>query len=147
MVSTLPIIFESSTICTNRLMTVPIARITIGINVTFMFHSFFNSLGKSMYLSFFSLSFNYTLLSAGTAESTILLVLYCFMIIIRSVRLAKILGSVCISKSQRSLCVLFSTTGSGLCIFVRIVKLQFLAQFPMDHLAHLVVPNFRFFVC
>ena len=39
------------------------------------------------------------------------------MMIIRSGRLAGIRWSVCISKSQRSLCVSFSRTYSGLCIY------------------------------
>ena len=38
----------------NPLVTVPKSPITIGIIVTFMHHSFFNSLAKSRYLSFFS---------------------------------------------------------------------------------------------
>ena len=38
---------------------------------TYMFHSFFNSLAKSRHLSFFSLSFNFTLWSAETSNSTI----------------------------------------------------------------------------
>ena len=41
------------------------------INVTFMFKSFFNSLAKSRYLSFFSFSFNFTQWSAETAKSII----------------------------------------------------------------------------
>ena len=41
----------------NHLVTVPKAPITIGKILTFMFHSFFNSLAKSTYLSFFSHSF------------------------------------------------------------------------------------------
>ena len=49
-----------------------------GITVTFMFHSFFISLERSQYLSFFSLSFNFTLLSAGTAKCTIQQVLLLF---------------------------------------------------------------------
>ena len=43
---------------------------------TFTFHSFFNSLAKSRYLSFFSLSFSFILWSAETAKSTILQVLF-----------------------------------------------------------------------
>ena len=39
------------------------------------------------------------------------------LIIIRSGLLAEIRGSVCISKSHRSLCVSFSRTGAGLCIY------------------------------
>ena len=53
------------------LVTVPKAPITNGIIVTFMFHSFFNSLARSMYLSLFSHSFSFILWSAGTAKSTI----------------------------------------------------------------------------
>ena len=56
---------------TNPLVTVPSAKIIIGITVTFMFHSFFSSLARYRYLSLFSLSFNFTLWSAGTAKSTI----------------------------------------------------------------------------
>ena len=62
----------------NPLVTVPRAPIIIDINVTFMFNSFFNSLARSRYLSFFSFSFNCILWSAGTAKSTILQVLFFF---------------------------------------------------------------------
>ena len=61
---------------TNPLVTVTRASITIGTTVTFMFHSFFNSLVRSRYLSFFSHSFSFILWSAGTAKSTILQVLF-----------------------------------------------------------------------
>ena len=50
----------------------------IGITVTFMLHSFFNSLARSKYLSFFSLSLNFSLWSAGTAKSRIQQVLSLF---------------------------------------------------------------------
>ena len=95
-------------------MTVLRAPITIGIIVTFMVHSFYNSLAQSRYLSLFSLSFNFNLWSAGTAKSTILQVLFFSLIIIRCSCLAEIWWSVCISKSQCSLCVSFSRTDSGL---------------------------------
>ena len=61
---------------TNPLGIVPRAPITFGIIVTFMFYSFFSSLDRSRYLSLFSPSFNFTLWSAGTAKSTIRLVLF-----------------------------------------------------------------------
>ena len=93
----------------NPLVTVPNAPITIGIIVTCMFHGFFNSLARSRYLSFFSHSFSFMLWSAETAKSTILQVLFFLLIIIR--------GSVCKSKSYRSLRVLFSWTGAVLCIY------------------------------
>ena len=66
------------------LVTVSKAPITIGIIVTFMFHSFFNSLARSRYLSLFSHSFIFTLWSAGTAKSTILQIFFFLLIIIRS---------------------------------------------------------------
>ena len=70
MVPTCPVISKSSSPCTNLLVTVPSALITIGIIVTFMFHSFFNSFARSRYLSLFSHSFCFTL------WSTILQVLF-----------------------------------------------------------------------
>ena len=75
-VSTCSIISKSSSLCINPLVTVPRAPITIGIMVTFMFYSFCNSLARSRYISFFSLSFNFTLWLAGTAKFTILQVLF-----------------------------------------------------------------------
>ena len=84
MVSTHPVISKSSCSCTNPLVTVPRAPITIDIIITFMFHSFFYSLARSRYLSLFSHSFNFTLCSAGTAKSTILQVLFFLLLIIIS---------------------------------------------------------------
>ena len=75
--SRLPI-FKSSRLCTNPLVNVPSTPITIGITVTFMFHSFFSCLAKSRYLSLFSLSFSFTLWSTGTTRSSIRQVLFFF---------------------------------------------------------------------
>ena len=117
MVSTRPPSSKSSSPFSNPLVTVPNAPITIGIIVTYMFHSFFNSLARSRYLSFFSHSFSFILWSAGTAKSTILQVLFFLLIIIKSGLLAGIRWSVCMLKSHRSLCVSLSRTGAGLCIY------------------------------
>ena len=76
MVSTRPPTSMSSSPFRNPLVTVPSALIAIGIIVTFMFHSIFNSLPRSRYLSFFSHFFSFILWSAGTAMSTILQVLF-----------------------------------------------------------------------
>ena len=77
MVSTSLLIPKSSSPFINLLVTVLRTPIIIGIIVTFMFHSFFfNSLTRSRYLFFFSLSFNYILWSAGAAKFTILQVLF-----------------------------------------------------------------------
>ena len=76
MVSTRPPTSKSSSPFSNPLVTVPNTPITIGIIVTSMFHSFFNSQARSRYQSFFSHSFSFILWSAGTAKSTILQVLF-----------------------------------------------------------------------
>ena len=118
-VSVRPLISKSSWPFNNPLVIVLNTPITIGTIVTFMFHSFFNSLARSRYLSFFSLSFRFILWSAGTAKSTILQIFFFFfffLIIMRSGLLAGIRWSVCMLKSHRSLCVAFSRTGVGLCI-------------------------------
>ena len=109
--------FQSSRPFNNPLVIVPNAPITIGTIVTFMFHSFFNSLARSRYLSFFLLSFRFILWSAGTAKSTILQMLFLLLVIMRSGLLAGIRWSVFMLKSHRSLCESFSRTGAGLCIY------------------------------
>ena len=92
-VSTYPAISMSSSPWINPLVTVLRAPIKIGIIVNFMFHSFFNSLARSRYLSLFSYSFNFTLWSAGTTKSTILLVFSFLLIVLMSGRLAEIMWS------------------------------------------------------
>ena len=77
-VSSRPLTSKSSRSFNNPLVIVPNAPITIGTIVTFMFHSFFNSLARSRYLSFFSLSFRFILWFAGTAKSKILHILFFF---------------------------------------------------------------------
>ena len=68
--STRPPTYKSSRPFNNPSVTVPKAPITIGTIVNFMFHSFFNSLVRSRYLSFFSPSYRFILWSAGTKKST-----------------------------------------------------------------------------
>ena len=67
-VSTRPPTSKSSRPFNNPLVIVPKAPITIGTIVTSMFHTFFNSLARSRYLSFFSLSFRFILWSSRTAN-------------------------------------------------------------------------------
>ena len=115
-VSTRPPTSNSSRPFNNPLVTVPNTPITIITIVTFMFHSFFNSLARSRYLFFFSHSFSFILWSAETVKSTILHFFF-FLITIRSGLLAEIRWFVCMSKSHRSLCVSFSMRGAELCIY------------------------------
>ena len=72
-VSTRPPTSKSSSPFCNPLVTVPKTPITIGIIVSYMFHSFFNSRARLRYLSFFSHSLSFILWSA---KSTILRVLF-----------------------------------------------------------------------
>ena len=138
MVSSRPLISKFSSPFINPLVTVPRAPITIGINVTFMFHSFFNSQARSRYLSYFSLSFNFKVVSQDSKVNNFASSLF---LIIRSRRLAEMKRSVCMTKSQRSLCM--SISGiiiiNIVCVilqdrcwvvhipFVCMVKLEFLA--------------------
>ena len=87
-VCTRPVISKSSNPSTNNLVTVPRAPITIGIIVTFMFHSFFLSLAKSRYLSLFSYSVNFPLWLAGTAKSTIRQVLFVVAVVVYKIWLS-----------------------------------------------------------
>ena len=78
-------------------------------------HFFFNSLARSRYLSFFSL---FTQWSAETALSTIQQVLFSFFFFCWFCwSSGRDLVIVCISKSPRRLCVSFSKTDSGLCVY------------------------------
>ena len=116
MVSTRPPTSKSSRPFSKPLVIVPKAPITIGTIVTFMFHSFFNSLARPRYLSFFPHSFRFILWSARTAKSTVLQILFFLLIIMRSGFLAGIRWSVWMLKSHRSLCASFSRICAGLCI-------------------------------
>ena len=89
-------------------MTVTRAPITIGITVTFMFHCFFNSLARSKYLSFFSISFNFILWSAETAKSTIWQVLFSCWILLGLVNQPR-LGDAFITPNPRDVCVSHSS--------------------------------------
>ena len=94
-VSTHPPTSKSSRLFNNPLVIVPKAPITIGTIVTFMFHSFFNSLSRSRYLSFFS---HFSVLFCGQSGQRSLLFanplffffFFFWLIIIRSGLLAEI---------------------------------------------------------
>ena len=148
-VSTRPPTSKSSWPFNNPLVIVPKALITIGPIATFMFHSLFNSLARSRYLSFFAHSFIFILWSAGIAKSKILQVLLFLLIIIRSGLLAGFRWSVYIFKSHRSLCVSFFLDRCWVVhiTFVSVVKLKFLAHFTVDHLANPIVSRLIPLLC
>ena len=114
MVSTRVLLSNSSSPFTSSLVTLLKAPIITGITVTFMFHNFFSFLTGLKNLFLFSLSFIFTLWSAETAKS---IIWQFFFIISMAGRLTEIRESIFISKSQRSLCVSFSRTDSGLSIY------------------------------
>ena len=119
-VSTRPPTSKSSRPFNSPLVILPNAPITIGRIVTFMFHSFSNSLTRSRYLSFFSLSFSFIPQSRQFGKFSFFL-----LIIIRNGLLARIRWSVCMLKSHRNLCVAFSRTGVGSCIYHLLVWSNF----------------------
>ena len=95
---------KSSSSCTNPLVTVPRAPITVGIPVTFMLHSFFNSLARSRYLSLFPLSFSFIPWSAGTAKSTIWQVLSFFFCLSLGLVVWPRLDDLFVSQNPREFC-------------------------------------------
>ena len=105
MVSTRSPTSKSSMPFNNPLVTVPKAPITIGIIVTFMFHSFFNSLVGSRYLSLFSHSFNFILWSARTAKSTILQILFFCCWLLWDLVFGSRLGDPFVYQSPTGVCV------------------------------------------
>ena len=120
MVSTRPPTSKSSSSFNNPLVTMPKAPITIGIIVTFMFHSFFQFSSKVEVLIFLFTFFQfYSVVSRDRKVDNFADFLFFFflLIIIRSGLLVEIRWSVCISKSHRSLYLSFSRTGAELCIY------------------------------
>ena len=106
---------KSSSPFNNPLVTVPNAPITIGIIITCMFHSFFNSQARSRYLSFYFTFFQFYFWLAGTESSTILKVLF-FLLLLGLVFWQR-LGDPCVCQSPIGVYVLFSRAGVGLCIY------------------------------
>ena len=92
----------------------PSAPITIGITVTFMFHSFSVLLQGSGTFHFYQF---YSVVRRDSKVHNSASSLFYLLSITRSGRLAEIRWSVRILKSQKSLCVSFCRTDSWLCIY------------------------------
>ena len=128
MVFTCPPTSKSSSPFNNPLVIVLKTPITISIIVTFMFHSFFNSFARSRLLILLFTFFQfYSVVSPDSKVHNFASSLF-LLITIRSGLLAEIRWSVCVSKSHRSLCVSFSRTDAGVCMYHLFVwsKLNFL---------------------
>ena len=108
MVSTCSLISMFSSPYTNPFVTVPRATLIISITVTSTFHSFFNSQARSGYLSFFSLSLNFILLSSETAKSTILQIFFflIFRWLLQCLVVWPRLGDPFVSQNIRGVCAL-----------------------------------------
>ena len=117
MVSTRSPTSKSSRPFNKPLVTIPKAPITIGIIVTFMFHSFFQFSSKvKVLISVFTFLQFYSVVCLDNKFDNFADFLF-LLIIIRSGLRAEIRWSICISKFHRSLWVSFSKIGSGLCIY------------------------------
>ena len=142
-VSTRPPTSKTSSPFNNPLVTVPSAPITIGIIVTFLFHSLFTSLAKVEVLILLFTFLSFILCSVGTAKSTILQVLFFLSIIIRSGLLAgdKVIRLYVKIPQEFVRVVLLDSCWVVHVPFLRMVKFKFLAQFPVDHFTHPVVSS------
>ena len=119
MVSTCLLISMSFCPFINHFGTVRTTPITTGISVAFMFLDIFSSLPcLGMYISFRMFKFYFVVCRDGkvhnSAGSLFFFFFFFFFTITKSVRIAEIRWSVCISKSQKSLCASFFRTDSGL---------------------------------
>ena len=92
------------------------ALITIGIIVTFMFYTFFNSLARSRYLLFNFLSILLWDQPRQQSPQFSKLSFFCCWLLF-GVTVSLILGDQFVWKSQKSLCASFSRRDDGLCIY------------------------------
>ena len=120
MVSTRSPTSKSSSSFSNPLVTVPKAPITSSIIFICMFHSFsIPYQGRGTYPSNHILSVLFCGQPGQQSQQFCKFFFFLLLlIIIRSGLLAEIRWSVCMLKSHRSLCVLFSRTGTWLCIYI-----------------------------
>ena len=138
----------SSSPFNNHLVTVPKGLITIGIIVTFMFLIFFYFLARSRYLPFFH--FTSVLFCGQTGQQSrqfCKLFFFCGLLFVL-INWTRLGDQFVLLKSHRILCVILSDRCWVVNItFVPMVKFQFLAQLPVDHIAHLVVSSLILLLC
>ena len=140
MVSTCPLIFKSSHSCTNPLVTVPSAPITIGITITFMFHCFSvlkQDLGIYLFFSFPSV------LPCGQSEwQSSLFGRFSFIVDSHQVWLSGRDKVICFClKIPEDFVDLILHDGLRVAhiVFDRMVKFKLLVKFSVNHLLHLIV--------
>ena len=149
MVSTRPLISKSSCPYTNPLMTVLSTSITISItslSCSIVFSVLLQDLGTYLPFRFLTILFcglpGRQSLLFGRFSFLFFFHFFFLLTITRSGRLVEMTWFVCISKSQRILCVSFSTTGSRLSIYLLFVwsNLNFLHNSQM-----ITLPTHRWF--
>ena len=149
MVSTRPVISKSSSLCTNPLMTVPRAATTIGITVTFMFHSFFLFPCKiDVFILLFAVFQFYSVVSSDSKANNS--VIFFFLVDYYKVWSSGWDQVIRLYLKIPETHVHLILQDKFLVIhipFVRMVKLKFLAQFQVDHLDHPVVSSLILFQC
>ena len=149
-VATFPVISKSFSPCTNPLVNVPRAPITIGIIVTFMFHSFFQFPSKiDVLISLFTFfQFNSVVRRESQVHNSVSSLFFVVdyhkiwssgrdLVIRLYLKIPE--EFVCFPLKDRFWVVDIP--------YVHMVKLQLLAQFPVGHLARPVVPSLIFFLC
>ena len=124
-ISTRPLIFMSSSPCTNPLMTVPRAPVHRHFHVP----QFFQFSGKVNVLIFLFVFFQfYSMVNRDSKvhnSVSFFCFCFCFFIIINSGHLAEIKWFASMLKSQRNLCISFSRTDSGSLIYHLFVQSNF----------------------
>ena len=142
------LIFKSSSTLTNPISIEPSGIITISIPHLFMFHVFFRNLVWSRCLLLFSLSFIRNQWFTGSAKSIIRHLLSLFMLTIARSGCRPRFGDLFVSQNFIEIYAspsLGQILGCAYTTFF-IIKFQFLAQFPVDHLSHPVVSSLILFL-
>ena len=116
MVSNRPLISNSSSPSTIFLMILSSAPFTTGITVASMFNHFFQFLSQEQVLIFLLAFFQFYSVICRDSKVNNMVGSLLLLTIIRTGRLAEVGWSVCLWKSQKSFCVSFSITDSGLYI-------------------------------
>ena len=140
MVSTCPPTSNSSSPCNCSLVTVPNASITIGIIVTFKFHSFFLFPKKvNVLILLFTFFQFYSVVSGDSKIYTFASYLFFFLLIIKGLVFWPRLGDPCVIPQDSCWVVHIP--------FVRMANLKFLTQLTMYNLAHPVMSSMIHILC
>ena len=143
-VSTHPLISKSSSLYTNPLVTVLRAPSTIGITVTFMFHRIFQFRSKV----FIFLSAFFPFYSVVSRNNKVHNSVSSLFLSFQGLVVWPRLGDFYLIITENFVRFILQDWFWVVHISsVRMIRLQFLAQFPVDHFAHPVVSSLTLFLC